>query len=91
MHNVYSTRYNMHDIIGKMKGSDEMAPVSKAQQKATAKYMKATLDDIKVRVPKGRREEIKAHAEQQGESLNSFIIRAIDETIERDKNKTTHK
>lgn len=63
-----------------------MPPLSEARRKANEKYMTG-LDDIKVRVPKGRREEIKAHAEQQGESLNSFIIRAIDETIERDENK----
>ena len=28
--------------------------------------------------------EVKAHAEQRGESLNGFIQRAIDETIQRD-------
>ncbi len=61
-----------------------MSPVSKAQQKATIKYMKANLDEIKIRVPKGRKSIIKAHAKQQGESLNGFIVRAIDDTIERD-------
>ncbi len=59
--------------------------VSKAQQKATAKYIKNNLDEIKVRVPKGRKEEIKAHAETKGESVNGFIARAIDETMQRDK------
>lgn len=59
--------------------------VSKAQQKATAKYIKNNLDEIKVRVPKGRKEEIKAHAETKGESVNGFISRAIDETMQRDK------
>ena len=33
---------------------------SEAQKKATAKYMKNKLDDIKVRVPKGKREVYKA-------------------------------
>ena len=61
--------------------------VSKAQQKATAKYIKNNLDEIKVRVPKGRKEEIKAHAETKGESVNGFIKRAIDETMQRDKEK----
>lgn len=56
--------------------------VSKAQQKAVAKYMKQNYDEIKVRVPKGKKETIKAHAEKNGESLNGFINRAIDETIE---------
>ncbi len=58
--------------------------VSKANQRAVAKYMKANYDDIKVRTPKGKREQIQAHAESQGESTNAFINRAIDETIKRD-------
>ena len=60
-----------------------MAPLSAASQRANDKYIEK-LDEIKVRVPKGRKAELQAHAEQQGESLNGFIVRAIDETIERD-------
>lgn len=37
---------------------------------------------------KGKKEPVKAHAEQRGESLNGFINRAIDETMQRD-NETT--
>ncbi len=59
-------------------------PVSKANQKAVAKYMKANYDDIKVRSPKGKRALIQAHAQKRGESTNAFINRAIDETIDRD-------
>ena len=59
-------------------------PASKANQKAVAKYMKANYDDIKVRTPKGKRDMIQAHAQARGESTNSFINRAIDETMERD-------
>lgn len=58
--------------------------VSKSQQKAVAKYMKENYDEIKVRTVKGRREQIKAHATKQGETLNGFINRAIAETVERD-------
>ena len=61
-----------------------MAPISEAQKKANAKYLE-TQDEIKIRVPKGRKAEIQAHAQAQGESLNGFIVRAVDETIERDK------
>ena len=60
-----------------------MAPISEARKRANDKYIEK-LDEIKVRVPKGRKAELQAHAEQQGESLNGFIVRAIDETIERD-------
>lgn len=59
-------------------------PASKAQQKAVAKYMKENYDEIKTRVPKGKKEAIKSHAEHCGESLNAFINRAIDETMQRD-------
>ena len=60
-------------------------PASKANQRAVAKYMKENYDEIKVRVPKGERETIRAHAETRGESLNGFIQRAVRETMEREK------
>ena len=44
-------------------------------------------DEIKVRVPKGQKEAIQAHAEARSESLNGFINRAIGETMERDGKK----
>lgn len=59
-------------------------PASKAQQKAVNKYMAAKYDRINLTVPKGKREIIKAHADQRGESVNAFINRAIDETMQRD-------
>lgn len=58
--------------------------VSKAQQKAVAKYMKNNYDELKIRVQKGRKDIIKAHAEKTGESVNGFVNRAIDETMQRD-------
>ncbi|NSG06388.1 hypothetical protein [Blautia obeum] len=63
--------------------SDE-GKVSKAQQKAVAKYMKNNYDEIKVRVEKGKREIIKAAAEQAGESLNGYIKKAVDQRMERE-------
>ena len=59
-------------------------PATKAQQKAVSKYMKENYDEVKVRVEKGRRDKIKAHAEAHGESVNGFIGRAITETMKRD-------
>ena len=59
-------------------------PASKAQQKAVTKYMKANYDEIKVRVEKGQKDSIQAHAVAHGESVNGFIGRAISETMERD-------
>lgn len=54
------------------------------RKKSNEKYL-ATLDEIKVRVPKGAKETIKSHAESRGESVNGFINRAINEAIERDE------
>ena len=48
------------------------------------KYNAKAYEEIKVRVYKGEKGKIKNHAEQHGESLNGFVKRAIDETIERD-------
>lgn len=59
-------------------------PTSKAQQKAVTKYESANYDKVLLRFEKGKRDKIKAHAEQQGESVNAFIKRAVDNQIKRD-------
>ena len=64
--------------------ADTEKKVSEAQRKATDKYLEK-FDEMRVRVPKGRKEAVKAHADTQGESLNAFINRAITETMDRDK------
>ena len=61
--------------------------ISKANLRAVAKYTKNHYDDIKVRVDKGEREKIQAHAQSRGESTNVFIKRAITETMARDVEK----
>ena len=60
-------------------------PVSKAQQKAVNKYMSQNYDRINLTVPKGQKEIIKTHAESRGESVNAFLNRAAQETMQRDK------
>ncbi len=59
-------------------------PVPKSNQRAVAKYTKNHYDEIKIRPQKGERERIKQHADSRGESVNAFIIRAINAQIERD-------
>ena len=56
---------------------------TEARARANKKYMEQFVE-MKVRVSPERREAIRAHAEAQGESLNAFINRAIDETMERE-------
>lgn len=57
---------------------------TKAQQKAVAKYESKAYDKTLIRMPKGNLEVTKAHASERGETLNGFINRAINETIQRD-------
>ena len=67
-------------------GGDGMAS-SEAAKRAVKKYDQEKIDRIAMRVPKGKREVIQAHAQEQGESVNAFLNRAVDEAIERDRKK----
>ena len=51
-------------------------------------FITENYDRVNLTVVKGKKELIKAHAEKQGEKVNSFINRAIDETIARDNEKS---
>ena len=55
--------------------------ISKAQQKATQKYVRKAYDRLEVKVPKGQKAAIQAHAEQTDGSLNAFLNRAVRETM----------
>ena len=58
--------------------------MGKASTRAQNKYIAKAYDRINLTVPKGKKETIQAHAAAQGESVNGFINRAIDEVMERD-------
>jgi predicted HicB family RNase H-like nuclease len=60
---------------------------SEARIKANNKYNAKAYDRINIAVPKGRKAEVQAHAESQGESINGFIGRAIESQMERDSAK----
>ena len=64
-----------------------MSPASKSQQKAVNKYMKTNYDRINLLLPRGKKDVVQMHAQAFSESVNAFINRAIDETIERDQSK----
>ena len=62
-----------------------MAKYTEAQAKAVKTYLeKNNLVEIKFRENREKREEYKEQAEKKGKSLNSFIIEAINEKIERE-------
>ena len=55
-----------------------------AQKRARDKYLNEKVEDVKFRVPKGKKELIREHAAKRGESVNAFLARAVEETIRRD-------
>ena len=55
-----------------------------AQVRAAKKY-REKFEFLQTRLPAEEKAIVTAHAEAMGESLNSFVRRAIAETIERDK------
>lgn len=52
-----------------------------AAKEATKRYQKSAYDDIKVRVPKGRRAELQEIAAINGISLNYMFVLAVNEFI----------
>ncbi|MCL2300829.1 MAG: hypothetical protein FWC27_11875 [Firmicutes bacterium] len=61
-----------------------MSPISDAQRKAVRKYNEKAYDRIELKVLKGRKAELQKHSAAQGESLNGFVNRAIDNQVEQD-------
>ena len=59
--------------------------MSEARTRASRKWNEKNLDRIYITVKKGEKAPIVAHAKERGESTNSFIARAIRETMERDR------
>lgn len=56
-----------------------------SQTQASAKYNAKTYEEIKLRVKKGDKSQIKAHAEAQGLSLNSYINKLIKEDMKKER------
>lgn len=50
---------------------------TEAQARASKKYLE-NFDEIRIRVPKGKKDEYKALAESEGKSMNQFIIDKIE-------------
>ena len=59
---------------------------TKAHLEGNKRYL-AKLDEIRIRLPKGRKEEIQGYAAAAGESVNSYVTKAIEQRIEHDKSK----
>ena len=47
--------------------------ISEAQKRAVAKYNAANYDRIEIKVPKGRKAAVDAHAKAKGVSVNGLV------------------
>ncbi len=61
-----------------------MSKYTEKSKEYTMNYMKEKLDEIKFRVPKGRKDYYKTAADNAGQSLSQFVVSSIDERIERE-------
>lgn len=50
---------------------------TKAGMRATIKYVKTNYDRIEIKIPKGSKADLQAAAERAGESVNSYVIKAV--------------
>ena len=53
------------------------------QNKATQKYQKENLEQVRFWVPIGKKDEYKAFAEAQGISLTALIVKLIEDEMKR--------
>ncbi len=60
-----------------------MPEKTEAQKRAQKAYM-GKFARVELRMTQEKRDAIQAHAEARGESVNAFVGRAIEETMERD-------
>lgn len=50
-----------------------MVAYTKATMRAVDKYVKNNYDRIEIKVPKGRKAAVEAHAKERGESVNGLV------------------
>ncbi len=64
---------------------DKKPYIVDGQHVSLEEYRKTKYEDLRIRVPKGKKEEIKDFVSKTGKSLNAFVNEAIDEKIKREK------
>lgn len=81
----YANCVIVRNVVFSFRG-DTMARKERDMKKQTEwsrAYNEKTYDRLYPFVPKGRKAEIQAVAETQGETLNEFIVKAIEERMKR--------
>ena len=83
---MYTCSKKWYDVPMKVKEGDSVEDKKKyytrSRAKCNAEYLQ-TLDEIKIRVPKGKKDEYKAAAKIAGKSMNQFIIDCIEQSPEK--------
>ena len=62
-----------------------MGKYNERHKEYTSKYIADNYDTLKVRCKKGYKEEIKAAADQAGESVNAYIMEAVKKRMEEEQ------
>lgn len=62
----------------------ECMAISEAQKKAVAKYNAKSYDRLELKVAKGKKDIIQSIAENQGQSVNGYIKKAVEVKIKAD-------
>lgn len=58
---------------------------TEAKKRNNRKWDAANLDRVSIAMPKGKKDDIKEAASAAGESMNQYIINAVDQRMKRDK------
>lgn len=54
-------------------------------KQSNRKWDAANLDRVSIAMPKGKKDDVKEAASAAGESMNQYIVTAIDQRMEREK------
>ena len=57
---------------------------TKAQLEGNKRYL-AKLDEIRIRIIKGEKENIRQHADKLGKSVNKYIVDLIEQDMQKDQ------
>lgn len=79
MHYIYSAQYTImvYSIWG-----DDMA-YSEAQNKATQKYLRENMEQVRFWMPKGGKDKIKEFAATQNMSMAEYIKKLIEDDMKK--------
>ena len=58
---------------------------TEAKREGNRKWDTANLDRVSIAMPKGKKDSIKEAAAAVGESMNQYIIAAVEQRMERDR------